>query len=194
VIRYIDRCALSVCCDISARSLHILQGKLRRSGRTALLVRADVCALPFRSHVFDDVICANALQHLPGDSNRRCGIKQLVRVMKEQGRLVLSTHNFSQGKRRAGWTKEKHHAGSHSGAVQYIYRYEADELREVMEDYVAVDRLLGAGLPFKYRYGLAPVFRRVERMLRRTSYGIERGHMLVAACRKHPPQPAPPRG
>lgn len=186
VMRYIRRCGMAVCCDISARSLHILQAKLQHAGLAALLVRADVCALPFRSNAFDRVVCANALQHLPGDKSRRQGIEQLVHVLSDRGQLVLSTHNFSEGKRRAGWSKEKHQAGSHSGSVQYIYRYESDEFRRVLEDYVTVDRLLGAGLPFKYRFGLGPVFRQAERILRGTSYGIERGHMLVAACRKRP--------
>ncbi|VTS08906.1 class I SAM-dependent methyltransferase [Tuwongella immobilis] len=168
--------------DLSAASLRLCQ---ERSPITIQLpVRGDLTQLPFASGTFDRTLCANAIQQLPSDSLRRQCIAELCRVTAPGGRVVISVHHFSVPKQRAGWQQENSRAGSPTGDVQYIYRYLADELIEQLTPFCEVESVVGAGLPLPYYWGLSPVSRRLEPLLRGTRYGRSHGHMLVATARK----------
>ena len=93
-----------VCLDLSHNSLRHLRETLRP--RVACCVRGDLRALPVADGVFDQVLCANALQHLPDPAGRRAAFAELGRVVRPGGRVVVSVHNYSVHKRRAGWPKE----------------------------------------------------------------------------------------
>src|SRR5262249_1886886 len=66
----------------------------------ACCVRGDLMALPVADAVFDRVLCANALQHLPDPAGRRAAFAELCRVVRPGGRVVVSVHNYSVPKRR----------------------------------------------------------------------------------------------
>src|SRR5262245_23027836 len=165
-----------VALDLSLESLRRLRDGL--NSPDVLYVRGDLQALPFAAGTFGKVLCANAIQHLPDDASRRRCVGELGRVTRRGGRVVVTAHNFSVPKRRKGWPKEGS-AGSLSGAVQYIYRYDAAEFRDLLASALEVERVGGAGLPLPYRFKLTPLSRRLERFLRRLRLSARWGHMLV---------------
>jgi SAM-dependent methyltransferase len=169
-----------VAVDLSHRSLH----RLRESMPDAALscVRGNLNALPFAAQQFDKVLCANALQHIPDDQTRRNCVRELARVARPSAKVVVSVHNFSMGKRKAGWCKEGP-AGGHSGSVQYIYRFDHNEFQGLMGDAMGVECVFGAGLPLPYRFKLSPLSRRLERLLRRFPVSRRWGNMLVGVGR-----------
>lgn len=169
-----------VALDLSMASLQRLRAEVNQS--EILFVRGDLLALPFASATFDRVLCANALQHLPDATARRLGIDELGRVARSRGRVVVTAHSYSFSKRRKGWPKEGS-AGSNSGAVQYVYRYEPQEFRELLSQSLDVERVVGAGLPLPYRLKLTPLSRRLEKVLRRFPASAHWGHMLVGVGR-----------
>jgi SAM-dependent methyltransferase len=144
-------------------------------------IRADMCQLPFATNIFNRLISANALQHIPDwDSRKKC-IEQFARVVRPGGTVVVTAHGFSISKRRARWPKEGP-ARSNSGAVQYIYRFDVDELRDLLSRHLRVISITGAGLPLPYRFKLSQLSFLVEKILSRFSWSAPWGHMLVAKC------------
>lgn len=168
--------------DISLESLFFLQNTL--GSNSIDFVRGDLNALPFCENIFDKVLCANAIQHIPNEISRQNCIKGLAKIAKSNSRIVVTTHNFSFPKKRAGWAKEKRIAGSHSGNIQYIYRYEKEEFCKLLASSLVVDKLIGAGLPLPYKFKMSPVSHRIERLLRRFGVSAFWGHMLVGICHK----------
>jgi len=56
-----------------------------------LVSRADIKKLPFASASFDCVICSEVLEHIPEHEN---ALKELVRILKPQGDLVVSVPRY----------------------------------------------------------------------------------------------------
>ncbi len=52
-----------------------------------LIVNGDITNLPFKDGAFDKVICSEVLEHVPDDIE---GIRELVRVLKDDGTLAVS--------------------------------------------------------------------------------------------------------
>jgi hypothetical protein len=111
-------------------------------------------------------------------------VQELARVTRRGGKTVVTAHNYSVSKRRGGWRKEATDTGSHTGAVRYVYRYDAAEFRSLLDGEMTVERVGGAGLPLPYKWKLSPLMRLVERVVRRTAVGRAFGHMLVGVGRK----------
>jgi 2-polyprenyl-3-methyl-5-hydroxy-6-metoxy-1,4-benzoquinol methylase len=56
-----------------------------------ILVRGDITSLPFKDASFDKVICSEVLEHIPDDFQ---GIRELVRVLKDDGTLAVSVPSY----------------------------------------------------------------------------------------------------
>lgn len=171
----------AVALDLSAASLRRCRAAGPKAG--AVYVRGDLARLPFADGTFDRVVCPNVLQQIPSADLRRQCARELARVTKPGGRVVFTVHNYSWQRQRAGWVKENSAKGP-SGDVQYIYRHEPDEFRELVSEALTPERVCGAGFPLWYRWKLSPVSRLVERVLRRIPAFAPFGHMLVAVCRR----------
>ncbi|MCK4387908.1 MAG: methyltransferase domain-containing protein [Dehalococcoidia bacterium] len=89
--------------DFSEGMLALLADRLMGLGAapewdTSLRDRVHLCRgllerLPFRSELFDTVICINTLHNLPSKENARTVIIELMRVCKPAGELILEIHN-----------------------------------------------------------------------------------------------------
>ena len=60
-------------------------------GGTWLLSVSDITCLPFGDAVFDLVICAEVLEHIPDDHT---AVREIVRVLKPKGTLVVSVPRY----------------------------------------------------------------------------------------------------
>ncbi len=97
--------------DISVSAL----GTLRRNCGHGNYVAADACRLPFKSGVFQAVVCSEVLEHLEDDE--RC-IRQMRRVLSQSGRLVVTFPH-----RRAYFSNDDRF-------VAHRRRYELNEMKE----------------------------------------------------------------
>lgn len=171
-----------VALDLSLESLRYLRSVC--PGATIHLVRGDLTALPFPTEVFDRVLCANALQQFPDAAARRQCVRELARVAAPGAPVVVTVQNLSIPKKRAGWRRENTAWGP-SGAVQYTYRYDAQEFRDLLATELRVEKVRGAGLPLWYKWKLAGVSRRLERhLLSGLALSAQWGNMLVGHARK----------
>jgi len=74
-----------VCIDLSERALVEARSKLREEG---VYVLGDVTALPFRDDVFDAIVSAHLLYHVPHDE-QETALQELIRTMKPGGSCVI---------------------------------------------------------------------------------------------------------
>lgn len=164
--------------DLSLRSLECLGNRV--SSGTVRLIQGDLTALPFADASFDRVLCANTLQHLEGSSNRQACIRELVRVLRPGGRLVVTAQQYSVPRHRAGWVKE----GSSGDRIRYIFRFRPAELRSLLETELIHFHLSGAGFPFPYKWKLGLLSRVAERIGQQFPSLTTWADLLVATATK----------
>jgi SAM-dependent methyltransferase len=175
-----------VALDLSLGSLARLQAARLPGVRP---VRADLGALPFADGTFDRVLCANAIQHMPDEGLRQAWVRELARVARPGGRVVVTAHGWSVPKRWAAWPKEGAARGP-SGPVRYIYRFEPAEFGALLGSALRVDAVRGAGLPLPYRRKLSWLSRGAERVLSRLPASAAWGNLLVGVARREHPAAA----
>jgi SAM-dependent methyltransferase len=125
----LSRSRLVVAMDFSASSLALLRARF--AGLPVLALQGDVTALPFADGAFDQVICANTLQHIRHGGPQARAIDELRRVTARGGRVVVSVHHFSRQKRQAGWIKE---GKPGQPGIDYIFRFTRGDLRALLGD------------------------------------------------------------
>ncbi len=81
-----------------------------------LVTRADINKLPFDSASFDCVICSEVLEHIPQHEE---ALKELVRVLKPQGSLVISVPRYFS--ERICWFISRAYCNDDGGHVR-IYK------------------------------------------------------------------------
>jgi len=86
-------CALDIE-EANLKKAHYTFYTMEQQGETKgkwLLARGNITSLPFKDASFDKVICSEVLEHIPDDIQ---GIKELVRVLKEDGKLGISVPSY----------------------------------------------------------------------------------------------------
>ncbi len=103
-----------------------------REGGAGLAVRGDALRLPFPDSVFDKVICAEVLEHVPDDVS---AMAELARVLRPDGQLAVSVPRY--GPELVNWSlSERYHRvpGGHVRIYrrrQLVERFEAAGLELV---------------------------------------------------------------
>lgn len=79
----------------------------RLEGVTVAVETGDARKLPFDDDTFDVVVSASALHHVPGPGGRRTAMREIDRVLKPGGRIVLvdsgATDEYVTALRGVGW-------------------------------------------------------------------------------------------
>lgn len=105
----------------------IALARLRYMRRHGLpLVQGSIFALPFRSASFDVVVCSEVIEHIPADDTV---FRELARVHRSGGRLVLGTPDYGRGSWRA--IEAAYRVLAPGGyADEHITHYTHDALRD----------------------------------------------------------------
>jgi len=72
--------------DFSTNMLNICKNNVT----SAKLVNGDACSLPFRDECFDLVSAIVVLQHIINDTKRECAIKEMIRILKPKGVIIIN--------------------------------------------------------------------------------------------------------
>jgi ubiquinone/menaquinone biosynthesis C-methylase UbiE len=86
---YYDRHVQVTAVDVSERMLELAAQRAHRLRREVELLVADAQALPFDDDAFDTVVATLALCSIPDDA---AGVREMTRVLRPGGRLVLLDH------------------------------------------------------------------------------------------------------
>jgi SAM-dependent methyltransferase len=113
LLKHADPDALITAFDLSPKMLARARKRLA-SDRVTFAV-ADLTRLPYADALFDAVVCGWVLEHLP---DPRLGLRELARVLRPGGRLLLLT-------------TEETFTGRWCGRLWHCRTYRRAELREV---------------------------------------------------------------
>ena len=85
-----------------------------------ILIKGNIISLPFKDASFDKIICSEVLEHIPDDQH---GIKELVRVLKDDGILAVSVPSYLP--EAICWKLSRNYHNNSGGHVRI---YKASEL------------------------------------------------------------------
>lgn len=77
----------SGCVSVDIQLQNVISNKNKHRERQILWICADAQNLPLKNSIFDTVVCIEVLEHL-GDDQK--GISEIARVLKKNGKLILS--------------------------------------------------------------------------------------------------------
>lgn len=77
-------------------SLNLL--KICKVERGFEVLKADILNVPFRDHLFDALLCIAVFHHLDSQENRISALKELSRLVKPGGKILLYAWAFEQDK------------------------------------------------------------------------------------------------
>lgn len=86
----VDKCHRLYCVDIDRKVLDLAEKRI--GGKRAVFLRSDAQALRLEDDSCDIVICSEVLEHLPEPAK---GLRELVRITKPGGKIVISVPNES---------------------------------------------------------------------------------------------------
>ena len=173
--------------DFSIKSLKVCRtrcsvGQSRRD--KICLIRADACNLPFEDDSFDKCISSQVLQHIPSENERLKMLYEVRRVLKRNGKFVLTTYNYSLRK-IVGRKKE-----TTKNVNLYAYRYDFIELKKtissVFKGNVKIVGILNLNhwLPRNMLNAFETVFAPFDRSLEKTPFCYFLAHLLLVECKK----------
>jgi ubiquinone/menaquinone biosynthesis C-methylase UbiE len=152
----------------------------RHYSRALEIVQAHPCSLPFPQASFDAVLCTQLIDHLASPDARRLALEEMARVIRPDGRLIITV--LHQNFRFDGFGIAKE--GAPEGT--FYHRYYLDEFREQLAHCWRIESMCGVWsyLPKSYqiytRLGRFVVY--WERVLRQLPISLRYGKVLLAVC------------
>jgi ubiquinone/menaquinone biosynthesis C-methylase UbiE/uncharacterized protein YbaR (Trm112 family) len=144
------------------------------------LVQGDVSHMPLRDRVFDVALSCQVLSHLPTSELRAQHLRELARVLKPDGRLILTTMHYSFRYRRKGIPQESAENDS------FYHRFEVAELRDLLSERFTIRLLHGYWiyLPKTYQLFMALGTWKMywDRIWRSLPLSLTYGKYLLAVC------------
>ncbi|MHC1601378.1 MAG: class I SAM-dependent methyltransferase [Candidatus Nezhaarchaeales archaeon] len=92
LIEMAKNASLAVGIDLSRNLLNIARARMEKLKLTnkAMLVVGDATFMPFRSSAFDAIICIAVIHHIPTRELRRKALREMLRVMRVGGSIIIS--------------------------------------------------------------------------------------------------------
>src|SRR3989344_4156589 len=116
--------------DFSANMLKYAEENAEKLGIKAILKKAKVSELPFEDNFFDKTIFIATLHCIYGEKQRKRAIKELYRVLKPKGKVIITVWN-KNAKRWKNKHKEKivsWKLDEETKVNRYYYLYDQSEL------------------------------------------------------------------
>jgi len=144
------------------------------------LIQSDVTEMPIQDNAFDLALSLQVLSHLPTADLRAKLLSELARVLKPDGRLIITVMHYSFRYRRRMIPQESQEHGS------FYHRFEVAELRDLLSKQFTIRTLHGYWiyLPKTYRLFMALGKWRGywDRIWRTRPQSLTYGKYLLAVC------------
>jgi len=126
--------------DIDSYGIDISEEQVEICKRKGLKVeKANMTFLPFNSSEFDNIICVATYHHLDNTNDRRRALLEMYRVLKVNGKLLLtvwameqevnSKRKFTSSDEMVSWTQNG------STYYRYYHIYRRGELEEEIREF-----------------------------------------------------------
>ena len=142
--------------DFSSKAIEIAKNKELAQESFARFLVADAQSLPFADKSFDLVVSCECLEHVPKPAK---ALAEMYRVLKPNGKLVLTTENYSNGMLLywlITWLQRKpFNSGNGVQPIEHFFLYWR-VLRMMRKAGFTLGRLLGAHYVFFALPGIHP--------------------------------------
>ena len=171
--------------DFSTESLKVCEQRCSEfhNKNNLHLIRADVCNLPLKDCYFDKCVSAEVFEQIPSEKERLRMLSEIRRVLKFNGKLVLTTYNYSLRK-IIGRKRE-----THSNDL-YFYRYDYFGLKKIIsfvfrggikiEGTLNLIHWLSPNVLNKYERFCIPI----DKFIEKTPFSYLLAHLLSVECKK----------
>jgi SAM-dependent methyltransferase len=144
------------------------------------LIQGDVTQMPVEDHSFDLALSLQVLSHLPTADLRANLLSELARVLKADGRLIITVMHYSFRYRRRMIPQEAEEDGS------FYHRFEVSELRDLLSKRFTIRALHGYWIYLPKTYWLFMALGRWraywDRIWRTRPLSLTYGKYLLAVC------------
>lgn len=144
------------------------------------LVQGDVSRMPLQDRAFDVALSCQVLSHLPTPELRAQYLRELARVLKPGGRLILTAMHYSFRYRRRGIPQEAAEDGA------FYHRFEVAEFRDLLLEHFTIRSLHGYWIYLPKTYWLFTALGTWkmywDRIWRSLPLSLTYGKYLLAVC------------
>ena len=109
-----------VASDFSEKMCNILKSK------TYNVLTANVLSLPFRDNTFDVVLCVACIHHLSSFKRRKCAINECTRILKPNGKLLITVWAESEK-----YGRDDQYISWNNSFDRYYHLFTEDEIEKV---------------------------------------------------------------
>jgi len=107
LIPYAKHCKTVIALDISNELLKITKEKLDENNlKNAVLIHSDAVNIPLKDNIFDSLIYIASLHNIKDRKNRIQSLKEINRVLKKDGKALISVWSRWQDKYRKQFFKK----------------------------------------------------------------------------------------
>jgi ubiquinone/menaquinone biosynthesis C-methylase UbiE len=110
--------------DFSPAAIEMARARATAHGEAVNFQAADAQTLPFSSGSFDSVFSCECLEHLPDPAR---ALREMARVLRSGGQLVLTTENYSNAMLlawfMAWWRKEPFNSGTEVQPIEQFFLF-----------------------------------------------------------------------
>lgn len=180
--------------DYSIESLKICKERCKNLDPEPIIIKADISDLPLKPEIIDKIISIGVFQHIPTQRCRINSLREMKRVLKPDGRLVITGYNYDLPSRVV---RDK--SGYHAGKI-YYYKYSYSELKKTLFTVFNKVEICGILNFVKYCWSIQNRFNRLntilegigfflvieklDRTLEKTPLSHIMGHSLCACIKK----------
>jgi ubiquinone/menaquinone biosynthesis C-methylase UbiE len=161
-------------------SVHRVNEARSHYSRNLQIIQAQPYALPFPEASFDTLLCTQLIDHLERPEDRRAALAEMARVIRPDGRLIVTVRHQNFRFDRFQWAKE----GISEGA--FYHRYYLDEFRQQLTARWRIETICGVWIYLPNTYRIYTSLGRFvvywERALRTLPLSLRYGKVLLAVC------------
>lgn len=110
----------------------------KKSHPKAKFKYGDILHLPFPASSFDTVWCIAVLHHIPTEKLQLKACKEMLRVLKSKGKLMLTVWNLWQPKYKKYIDKKTHDClipwGTEKKVKRYYHAFTSPELKRLLKE------------------------------------------------------------
>ncbi len=118
--------------DFSEKMIEIAKQKAKSKNIDAEFCVADMTKIPYENNFFDFAIAISSLHCLSLEQNKNA-IKELCRVLKPEGKILVGVWNRNSKRFKRAKSKEKYIGWTDKGE-RYYYLFEEKEIHKLFED------------------------------------------------------------
>ena len=123
--------------DNNKKLLAIARKTRKQENKKIIFKYGDILKLPFPTNTFDTVWCIAVLHHIPTEELQLKALKEMLRVLKHKGKLMLTVWNLWQLKYLKYIDEKTHDSfipwGADKKTTRYYHAFTSPEMRKLLK-------------------------------------------------------------